>query len=58
MSQEKLAHKAKITSQYLSNVERNKHDVTVGVLVRLCRALDIAPAELIGRADRNGLLRP
>lgn len=46
MTQEELAHKAKIHQTYLSGLETGKRNPSIGVLERVARALDIDIARL------------
>lgn len=43
-----VGEKAKVSSTHLSEIERGKTSPTVGALVRIARALDQEPAQLIG----------
>ena len=47
MTQEELAHEAGITTSYASHVERGKQVASLTVIVKLARALEITPAELL-----------
>ena len=53
ISQEALAHGARIHRTYLSLLERNKRSPTIDVLFRICRALKIPASELIARTERK-----
>ena len=46
-TQEDLAHKTGLASVQVSRIERGKREVRLSTLVRLVRALDISPAELL-----------
>lgn len=43
LSQAELARRAKITREYLNKVEAGRYDITVGVLLRLAKALRVKP---------------
>jgi transcriptional regulator with XRE-family HTH domain len=47
LSQEKLAFEADLDRTYISQVERQKRNVTVLVLARIARALKITPDQLL-----------
>lgn len=51
LSQEELAHAAKIHQTYLSGVESGKRNPTVIVLDRIAKALGVDIADLCRRAD-------
>ena len=47
LSQEELAYRAKIDRTYVSALERGVHSVTIDVLDRLARSLDVPAWELL-----------
>ncbi|HXA16370.1 MAG TPA: helix-turn-helix transcriptional regulator [Thermoanaerobaculia bacterium] len=47
LSQEDLAHEARITTSYYGQLERGKKSPTLKVILKLCRALDCSPGELL-----------
>lgn len=47
MSQEDLAHEAKMDRTYLSDLEREKYAATVDMLLALATALGVKPNDLI-----------
>jgi len=47
LSQEELAHRAAIDRTYISSIERGLYGVTIDVLDRLARALDLDAWELL-----------
>lgn len=49
LSQEELAHRAKIDRTYVSAIERSVYGVTIDVLDRLARALDVEASDLLKR---------
>jgi transcriptional regulator with XRE-family HTH domain len=51
LSQEELAHRADVHASYVSQIERGVKSPTLGVIVRLARALQLAPSELISCTD-------
>lgn len=51
LSQEDLAHRADITANYVSSLEREEYAVSVDVIERLAVALDIEPMELFRRDE-------
>ena len=53
ISQEELAHRAGIHRTYVSLLERDRRSPTVDVVFRICRALNISAAKLVGRAERR-----
>jgi transcriptional regulator with XRE-family HTH domain len=48
LTQEALAHEARITTSYYGQLERGQKSPTLTVILKLCRALDCSPAELLG----------
>jgi transcriptional regulator with XRE-family HTH domain len=51
MTQETLASKAKLDRSYVSQLERGLKSPTLDTLMRLCKALGVSAAELIGRVE-------
>jgi transcriptional regulator with XRE-family HTH domain len=47
LTQEQLAHDAGITTSYANQVENGRKVPTLTVILKLCRALDIMPADLL-----------
>jgi len=47
LSQEELAHRANVDRTYISSIERGVYAVTIDVLDRLARALDVEAWELL-----------
>lgn len=47
VSQEELAHRAKIDRTYVSALERERYAATVDVIERIAVALQVDPAELL-----------
>lgn len=52
LSQEKLAFRAKLSRNYVSLVELNQNSPTLDTLIRLCQALDVRAATLVGRHEQ------
>lgn len=50
LTQEELAAKANVSREYVNYVERGKRQPTVAVFVKLCRAMDSSPPEVLARA--------
>jgi len=46
LSQEQLAGRAEISTQYVSNIERGKENPTLDLLFRLAAALKASPADV------------
>lgn len=49
IAQDELAHRADIHVTYLSGVENGHRNITLNVLERLARALDISEEKLVAR---------
>jgi len=49
LAQDELAHRAEIHVTYLSGVENGRRNITILVLERIAKALEIHPAALLGR---------
>jgi transcriptional regulator with XRE-family HTH domain len=47
LSQEELAFEAQVDRTYISQVERKQRNLTVSVLARIARALDVTPDRLL-----------
>jgi transcriptional regulator with XRE-family HTH domain len=58
LSQEELAHEAGVDRTYVSQVERQKRNLTISVLARLAAALKVAPAELLTPPRTKARKRP
>ncbi len=46
-SQEQVAARAGVTREYVSMLEAGKNSPTIDVFIRLCHAVDAAPADVI-----------
>ena len=53
VTQEELAQKAGVTREYISYLEHNKYIPSIVVFVRLARALDQSPADLITAFEKS-----
>lgn len=53
LTQEELAFKARVSREYVSQLERDRKSPTVHVFLRLCRAMGASASELIGRVERQ-----
>ncbi|WP_250501414.1 helix-turn-helix transcriptional regulator [Caballeronia sp. GAWG1-5s-s] len=51
LSQEGLAHAAKIDRSHMGKIERGERNVTILNVVRICSVLSCSVSELTGRAD-------
>ncbi len=51
ITQTTVAERAAVNVSYLSELESGKHNPTVGLAVRLARALDVKPSQLLARLD-------
>jgi transcriptional regulator with XRE-family HTH domain len=49
ISQEELAHRAKIDRTYISSLERNLYAASIDVLDRIARALGVEASDLLKR---------
>ncbi|HEX4710684.1 helix-turn-helix transcriptional regulator [Phenylobacterium sp.] len=49
MAQDALAHEAGIHVTYLSGVENGRRNITLGVLERIARSLDVPETTLVDR---------
>ena len=47
LTQEALAHEAGITASYAGQVERGRKTPTLTVILKLCRALECTPGDLL-----------
>lgn len=46
-SQEELAHRAGLDRTYVSSCERGRRNLSLEAIIKLARALDVAPSELL-----------
>jgi transcriptional regulator with XRE-family HTH domain len=53
MTQEALAGKTRLTREYISLMELGKRTPTIGVFIRVSRALGLSPADLILQVEKS-----
>jgi transcriptional regulator with XRE-family HTH domain len=53
LTQQALADRAGLHYTYISQLEHDKYSPTLDAFFRLCDALGVSPARLIGRIDRK-----
>lgn len=53
MSQEELAHRSGLHRTYLGGIERGERNPSLANILRIARALEIGPAELMRRMERE-----
>lgn len=53
LSQEELAHRARISRNYVSLIELNQKSPTVETLLRVCRALNISAGRLLLKVEKD-----
>jgi transcriptional regulator with XRE-family HTH domain len=58
LTQQELADKAGLHYTYVCHLEHDHYSPTLNALFRLCDALEVSPARLIGRIDRKRKERP
>ncbi len=51
LTQEQVAAKARISREYVSQLERNRQSPTVDMLLRICRILNVPAAQIIERVE-------
>ena len=51
LTQEQLAHAARLDRTYISMLERDLRSPTLEVFFDLCHALDLKPSTLVGRIE-------
>lgn len=52
LTQEEVAARAKVTREYVSMLEAKRNLPTIEVFIRLCRAVDATPADVITKVER------
>jgi len=58
LSQETVAAKADLNRGYLSEIERDIKSPTVKVLLRICKAIGVSAASIIGEVEEGPRRRP
>jgi transcriptional regulator with XRE-family HTH domain len=53
LTQQELADRAGLHYTYVNQLEHDRYSPTLTSLFRLCDALGVSPARLIGRVDRK-----
>lgn len=53
LTQQALADKAGLHYTYVCHLEHDRYSPTLNAIFRLCDALRVVPARLIGRVDRK-----
>jgi transcriptional regulator with XRE-family HTH domain len=53
LSQEELAHEARVDRTYISQVERRLRNVTISVLARIAKALGTTPDKLLAASTSS-----
>lgn len=51
LTQEQVAARARISREYVSQLERNRQSPTVDMLLRVCRILGVSAARIIERVE-------
>ena len=54
-TQGKLAEKAELSNNYLSNIEHNHSIPSIETLMRLCVALDVTPNDILAGSSSEGM---
>jgi len=54
LTQEQVAARARISREYVSQMERNRQSPTVVMLLRVCRILGTPASQIIARVERTG----
>jgi len=58
MTQEKVAERLEVSGSYISSLERGKEYPSIGMLIRIAKALEVRPGELLDAiADREEALQ-
>ncbi len=51
MTQEQVAARARISREYVSQLERNRQSPTVDMLLKVCRILETSAARIIAKVE-------
>lgn len=54
LTQEELAAKARVSREYVSQLENGRKSPTVQVLLRVCRAMGASASDLIAKVEKAG----
>lgn len=54
MTQEALAAKARLSREYVSQLENGRKSPTVAVFLRLCRAMGASASAVIAKVEKAG----
>jgi len=54
MTQEQVAARARISREYVSQLERNRQSPTVEMLLKVCRILGTSAARIIAKVEEAG----
>ena len=57
LTQQELADRAGLHYTYVCHLEHDRYSPTLNAFFRLCDALRVSPARLIGRIDKKRALR-
>ncbi len=57
-SQEQFALRCKIARTYFAGIERGRHNVSIDLLERIAKGLDMDTGELLAEAERERASRP
>lgn len=58
LTQQELANAAGLHYTYVCHLEHDRYSPTLNVFFRLCDALEVSPARLIGRVDGKRKRQP
>jgi transcriptional regulator with XRE-family HTH domain len=54
LTQEQVAAQARISREYVSQLERNRQSPTVDMLFRVCRILEVSASRLLAKVEKAG----
>jgi len=58
MTQEKMGERLGVSDSYISRLERGKEYPSIGMLIRIAKALEVRPGELVDAiSDREDAMR-
>lgn len=58
LTQEQVAARARISREYVSQLERNRQSPTVDMLLRVCRILGTSASRIIATVEKEKLHNP